>query len=837
MLRVSSASRADTVACVLSRLTLFLFLALVSSLVLLAAPVFAQWTVQGPYAKSIRALAAAPDNANVFFAGAFGWGIFKSVDGGTTWTNYDAGLTNKYVRSIAARTSLVLLCGTNDGINRSTDGGMTWTQVQPTAFSTRALAYDPVTGHWFAGTYGDDFYRSTDDGITWTKHIVFDPISGETLHRIRACVRFGADSVYVGGSIGDVGAGGALFASYDGGMTWVQVQQSIGVRSSITAISASPNVPATSVIFGTAARGMYKSTDGGLTILNINGGGTLNPLPDSTVEASAFSSGFRITATGTLGAVFLRALGDTTVGWLSTSGLPGALHAPQTLLSYASGIGLLAGLDEVGVYRSIDSGHTFVAANSGLMGTDVRSFAFTTGGRIVAGTGFGDQIFYSDNDGVTWTRASVASFNSIFQVAAAADGALYAAQYASGVLKSTDAGVTWLPTDTAVINRFVRAVSPDPFNSSTIYAGTGNGVFKSLNAGLSWSAANDGTIPFSTSIRSMALSSLTPGLLLAGSDVDFLYRSTDGGASWSHLDSTVGFLPQDPFIRCLRFDPLQANVVYAGGDSAHIYRSTDAGATWNLLVNLPAHQSVREIVVDPGNSSRIMAATYGSGVYVSEDAGQHWHSYNDGLSDLQLSTLAIRPGTSPLELWAGSGHGGAQRRTYNGLAANHPPTLSGPAAASVTAGGTLDLTYIADDPDLADTMTFNVTGPGAFTGLSGYPPDTAAFTWATASADTLGSPYTLTVIVQDGVGGADTVVTSIAVAGPAQYIVGDVNADGSINSSDIIYLVNYVFKGGLPPMPLNDAGDANCDLSVTSSDIIFLVNYVFRGGPKPACGG
>lgn len=796
----------------------------------------AQWAPEGPYAKSIRALAGAPDNGNVFFAGAFGWGIFKSIDGGTTWTNYDVGLRNKYVRAIAARSSLVLLCGTNDGINRSTDGGMTWTQVQPTAFSTRALAYDPSTGHWFAGTYGDDFYRSTDDGISWTKHLVFDPVSGETLHRIRACVRFGADSVYVGGSIGDITAGGALFASYDGGINWTQIQHSIGVRSSITAVSASPNAPATSVIFGTAARGMYKSTDGGLTILNINGVGTLNPLPDSNVEASAFSTGFRITGTGTLGSVYLRALGDTTVGWLATSGLPGAPHAPQSLLSYASGIGLLAGLDEVGVYRSIDSGHTFVAANTGLLETDVRSIVFTGTGRIVAGTGFGDQIFYSDDNGASWTRASVASFNSVFQIAVASDGSLYAAQYATGILRSTDAGVTWLPTDTAVINRFVRAVAPDPFNSSVVYAGTGNGVFKSVNAGLSWTAANAGTIPFSTSIRSMAISPLVPGLLLAGSDVDFLYRSTDGGASWTHADSTHGFLPQDPFIRCLKFDPTRANIVYAGGDSAHIYRSTDAGATWNLLVNLPAHQSIREIVIDPGNVDRIMAATFGSGVFVSEDGGQHWHSYNDGLSVLQLSTLAMRPGSSPLELWAGTAHGGAQRRTFTGLTANHTPVLTGPAAAAVIAGGTLNLAYVADDPDLADTMFFSASGPGIFTGPADYPPDTAQFAWTTTTADTLGSPYTLTVIVQDGAGGADTIVTTLTVSPPAQFVVGDANLDGAINASDIIYLVNYVFKGGPPPVPEAAAGDVNCDLTVTSSDIVFLVNYVFRGGPQPACG-
>jgi hypothetical protein len=64
---------------------------------------------------------------------------------------------------------------------------------------------------------------------------------------------------------------------------------------------------------------------------------------------------------------------------------------------------------------------------------------------------------------------------------------------------------------------------------------------------------------------------------------------------------------------------------------------------------------------------------------------------------------------------------------------------------------------------------------------------------------------------------------------------GDVNNSGSINSTDIIYLVNFVFKGGQPPIPTADEGDVDCSGNITSSDIIFLVNYVFKGGPEPLC--
>ena len=61
------------------------------------------------------------------------------------------------------------------------------------------------------------------------------------------------------------------------------------------------------------------------------------------------------------------------------------------------------------------------------------------------------------------------------------------------------------------------------------------------------------------------------------------------------------------------------------------------------------------------------------------------------------------------------------------------------------------------------------------------------------------------------------------------------NNNGSTTSSDIIYLVNYVFKGGPPPLPVVSEGDVNCSATITSSDVIFLVNYVFKGGPTPVC--
>ena len=63
---------------------------------------------------------------------------------------------------------------------------------------------------------------------------------------------------------------------------------------------------------------------------------------------------------------------------------------------------------------------------------------------------------------------------------------------------------------------------------------------------------------------------------------------------------------------------------------------------------------------------------------------------------------------------------------------------------------------------------------------------------------------------------------------------GDANGDGKVTVSDVVYLINYLFKGGPPPIPY-EAGEANCDARVTVSDVVYLINYLFKGGPPPIC--
>jgi hypothetical protein len=73
-------------------------------------------------------------------------------------------------------------------------------------------------------------------------------------------------------------------------------------------------------------------------------------------------------------------------------------------------------------------------------------------------------------------------------------------------------------------------------------------------------------------------------------------------------------------------------------------------------------------------------------------------------------------------------------------------------------------------------------------------------------------------------------------ADTTSVVGGDLNGSGTVNISDINYMVDYFFRGGAAPVDINQ-GDVNGDCAITISDLSYLVDYLFRGGvaPLPGC--
>ena len=123
-----------------------------------------------------------------------------------------------------------------------------------------------------------------------------------------------------------------------------------------------------------------------------------------------------------------------------------------------------------------------------------------------------------------------------------------------------------------------------------------------------------------------------------------LYRSTNGGNSWSKLASLGSS------IWAIAVDPANPNTIDFGTESQGIAQTTDGGSSWNAI-GLTTNK-VTTLVIDPGNHMVVYAGVEGDGVYKSTDGGITWSLATVGLSDNNIYSLAIDPTNSQI-LYAG----------------------------------------------------------------------------------------------------------------------------------------------------------------------------------------
>jgi cysteine-rich repeat protein len=531
---------------------------------------------------AVQAIAVDPTSPATVWIGTDGAGIFRSVDAGATWAARSDGLEVPFVRGIAIdpTNTSVLYAATDLSVWKSTDAGSTWSLSADgllLELEVNAVVVNPLSPAIVYAATAEGVYRSSNAGLSWS------PMANTDLRNI---VSLAIDPV----------TPTTLYATDDDGnayrikqgSNWAQKNVGLGSYPAANFVALDPSNP--SVAWLGESGGAWKATD----------------------------------ASGNL------------VWSEASTGLP-ANSSIGTLAVHPSGQLVLAG-DSFGdgTYRTADAGGSWSRASAGLVATDVGAVIVdpaaphATGGAM-AGTSFAG-VFRSADGGASWSRDQVARYVKI--LALAIDRTAPAVRYAgldfqNGVWKSTDSGATW--TTSGFSTAPVRALATDPNAHRTLYAATDAGVRKTTDGGTTWSAVNSGLTGLD--VRALVAHPTVSGTLWAGT-TSGVFATTDGGVTWSAFSTGLG----TPDTRALLVDAAASPAVLWAGTTGGVFRRVLGDAAWTGVQAGLSNLDVRALAQD--GQRTVYAGTFGGGAWKRGIEETAWSEMNTGLPVRRITSLA-----------------------------------------------------------------------------------------------------------------------------------------------------------------------------------------------------
>lgn len=580
-------------------------------------------------------------DANYYSAGS---GVWKSTDGGASFTLSNTGMGNKLVIEIlmSPTNNNVLVAATNDGLYKTTNGGDTWTLTSPVAqMSDMCMKAEANSSTLYAvASNNQNFYSSTDFGTTWTTTSLSAslPSNGGRV----AVTPANPNVVYVG-YVGTNGStpvkGGIIYQSIDGGAGFVMKKG-----------DGSPNLNG------------YNGTSTG------QGGYNWDIEADPTDANTLYTCGHIIWKSTDAGANWVQAQAH----WAYI------LHTDQHHLIFnPNNYNQFFNANDGGVWVNRDrvATNTWVPKSNGMAGTEFYSFGNSHGYRYLIGGGTQDngEVFYKDNiwktnRGGDWgskyffdhtnvgravyvengkyrdlMNAPNGSEVSLGVPATATNNDLYAASYQDAntgfYAQSNTSGAVYglyktsnLQTTTPVwtaMNGFtptsqMLAIAVSPADANVLYVLQKNKtIVRSTNAlgAATFTTVAPAPLPSGTPQRG-GLAVFKSGVVYMSSD-GYVYRSTDQGATWT----AIGTGPVTSIINGQRIIKLIADtsqaadeVVYAITAQSVYYKKTSI-SDWAYLggSNLPTTASITgmDIYYDADNSSNsaLRISTYGRGLW------------------------------------------------------------------------------------------------------------------------------------------------------------------------------------------------------------------------------
>jgi photosystem II stability/assembly factor-like uncharacterized protein len=256
-------------------------------------------------------------------------------------------------------------------------------------------------------------------------------------------------------------------------------------------------------------------------------------------------------------------------------------------------------------------------------------------------------LWVSRDTGKTWSEAEGLRGQSIRAFAQApSDPRTLFAGTLEGIFRSSDAGVSWTlisPPGSREIHE-VESLAVDPVDPDIVYAGTWHLPWKTVDGGKSWRNIKEGLIDDSD-VFSIIVDPAQPRIVYA-SACSGIYKSESAGKVFRKIQGIPSTARRT---RVLMQDPVSREVLYAGTTEG-LYKTVDAGKSFQRMTGPDV--IVNDVFVDPRNPNHVLLATDRGGVLSSQDAAANFTPANEGFSARKVEALLVDR-TNPARLFAG----------------------------------------------------------------------------------------------------------------------------------------------------------------------------------------
>ncbi len=660
----------------------------------------------------VARVAGIPGDPTTYYAATASGGVWKTVDGGTTWKPVfdDQPIASTGSIAIAPSDPNIVYVGSGEanirgnvaagnGIYKSTDGGKTWTHawtqegqignmvVHP---GDPDIAFAAVLGHAFGPNAERGVYRTTDGGRTWRQVLKKDENTGASdieMDPSNPSILFAGfwQTRRTPWNLESGGPGGALYLSRDGGDTWKPLTGNglpDGIWGKVGIAVAPSDGRRVYALIEADKGGLFRSDDGGTNWELVNASHALrqrawyystmavNPANREEIWFPQVPMLRSIDGGKTL--QYIKGLhhGDNHDAWIDPKN-------PKRLIVANDG----------GVDISTNGGETWFAPPLPIsqfyhVSVDTRTPYQVAGAMQDLGTAQGPSaslrgsIALSDWHGVGGGEAGHVVSN------ASDPDVVYAGEYL-GIITRYDhrtgesRNVSAWPEnpsghggeDMKYRFQWTAPIAPSPYDPNVIYHGA-QVVFRTNNGGQTWEAIspdltrndkskqkwsggpitgdNTGVETYDT-VFAIAESPKQQGVIWAGSDDGLVHVTRDAGRTWTNVTSKMPGIPEWATISMIEPSPFDAATAYVVVDAhrldnmhPYLYKTTDFGSTWTRLdAKLPADVYLHAVRVDPAKRGQLYLATE-RGVMFSIDDGAMWRDLTLNLPTVAVHDLVVK---------------------------------------------------------------------------------------------------------------------------------------------------------------------------------------------------